>query len=570
MAFDIEGAKKAGYSPSEIADFIAQDYGDFDIGAARESGYTDDEIISHLTASSIKKPSTAEDVAKTIGSGLVKGAASVPMVLGDTLNAAVAGPQYLYEGMIGEDRKDFQPYQPFFSSEEVVDMAGIGYTPQTTAGKVADMPARIAGSLAGTKAMQDPRAIINAGKGIVDDVSKTPVKSLLSSQSSGGRDVRPTPKAAQYSPIDRTMVHQASKNAYRVVDESSTALAPTWTDRQMDVIEAAKQKPLFGGKVLTKEQKEINEALEDYLAARGEKATMSDIQGLDSTLGDKIAEAYIAGKNNKARILSNVQDDIRDNLAVNKLSLEDVTGTREGIDALKDAIPLYSLQAKMKDIDKIVKRANAMQNPATGIQTGFRNLMLNERKFNSYPLEVRKMIEKGATTGMVDDALIIVGSRLNPIIGGAASGPKGAAISYATSKIGRKIRTDSANKKAQKILDAMTEPYRESIEKYYKMDFPQKGVPQDVFTPESAVIAPKLQNAPFSGMSEKAASMPPDAAALRLKMLNKKMEAGIITPAEMAERIALTGKKFKKGGKVKSDYNPLNHSNDLYKFMALA
>lgn len=47
MAFDIEGARKAGYSDQEIADHLSGQ-GKFDASAARSAGYSDAEIISHL------------------------------------------------------------------------------------------------------------------------------------------------------------------------------------------------------------------------------------------------------------------------------------------------------------------------------------------------------------------------------------------------------------------------------------------------------------------------------------------------------------------------------------------
>lgn len=49
MPFDVEGARKSGYSDSEIADHLAQQAG-FDVGGARKSGYSDADIIGHLTA----------------------------------------------------------------------------------------------------------------------------------------------------------------------------------------------------------------------------------------------------------------------------------------------------------------------------------------------------------------------------------------------------------------------------------------------------------------------------------------------------------------------------------------
>lgn len=54
MAFDIEGARKAGYSDSEIADHLASTRG-FRIDQARNAGYNDSELIDHLSGKSAKE-----------------------------------------------------------------------------------------------------------------------------------------------------------------------------------------------------------------------------------------------------------------------------------------------------------------------------------------------------------------------------------------------------------------------------------------------------------------------------------------------------------------------------------
>ena len=48
-SFNIDGARKAGYSDAEIAPFLASQRG-FDIDAARKAGYNDGEITSFLTS----------------------------------------------------------------------------------------------------------------------------------------------------------------------------------------------------------------------------------------------------------------------------------------------------------------------------------------------------------------------------------------------------------------------------------------------------------------------------------------------------------------------------------------
>lgn len=49
MAFDVAGARQAGYSEDEIADYLAAE-SNFDAAAARQAGYSSAEILSHLTA----------------------------------------------------------------------------------------------------------------------------------------------------------------------------------------------------------------------------------------------------------------------------------------------------------------------------------------------------------------------------------------------------------------------------------------------------------------------------------------------------------------------------------------
>lgn len=56
MPFDIDGARKAGYSDAEIADHLAQS-SKFDVSGARNAGYSDAEILQHLSQPSQPKES---------------------------------------------------------------------------------------------------------------------------------------------------------------------------------------------------------------------------------------------------------------------------------------------------------------------------------------------------------------------------------------------------------------------------------------------------------------------------------------------------------------------------------
>ena len=66
MAFDVEGAKQAGYSDAEINSYLAKET-NFDLRGARRAGYRDDEILKHLisVAPSKQKEAPPPEPSKT-------------------------------------------------------------------------------------------------------------------------------------------------------------------------------------------------------------------------------------------------------------------------------------------------------------------------------------------------------------------------------------------------------------------------------------------------------------------------------------------------------------------------
>jgi hypothetical protein len=60
--FDIDGARKAGYSDAEIADYIGKQR-NFDVAAARKAGYSDADLLDHFTGA-IRATPTPEPAAR--------------------------------------------------------------------------------------------------------------------------------------------------------------------------------------------------------------------------------------------------------------------------------------------------------------------------------------------------------------------------------------------------------------------------------------------------------------------------------------------------------------------------
>lgn len=80
--FDVEGARKAGYSDAEIADHLAASR-KFDVGGARSAGYSDADIVAHLTSMPTGTPPGPSDFAERrsqVGGQFVSGLVNGPPV----------------------------------------------------------------------------------------------------------------------------------------------------------------------------------------------------------------------------------------------------------------------------------------------------------------------------------------------------------------------------------------------------------------------------------------------------------------------------------------------------------
>lgn len=79
MAFDLDGARNAGYSDDEIAEFLARER-NFDFKAAIDSGYSPRDVLDHLTAEPEPKSGVARRVGD-LGVALAEGVVRTPDII---------------------------------------------------------------------------------------------------------------------------------------------------------------------------------------------------------------------------------------------------------------------------------------------------------------------------------------------------------------------------------------------------------------------------------------------------------------------------------------------------------
>lgn len=199
IQFDLQGARKAGYTDTEIADTLAGKAG-FDTVGARNAGFKDDEIINRLMApiqSAADKG--AQQVAENTGVGetLLVGA-------GRTLDRIGKGMQQLYYGATGNEKEqaalksraesDDAAYKPLQTAHPVATAVGeslpgmavpVGAASATLLGTAGKLALSAAAPAALEYGSVEDRAKHAAGAGLGAAIGGAVVPKVLSAVGSG-------------------------------------------------------------------------------------------------------------------------------------------------------------------------------------------------------------------------------------------------------------------------------------------------------------------------------------------------------------------------------------------------
>ncbi len=325
-----------------------------------------------------------------------------------------------------------------------------------------DMASDFAAAHPEAAANMKAEAQLNAGAGTLEGINA--VRNGLGALGENAADALTSGRVSDLptGAIPAPIIKNSSQNAYKYSENVGGVLHPdTFTNDVMDMVDAARPSPLPSGK-FTVEQKSLNSALDDFSNERGLPMTLEQYENFDKALGAKESALMDGFKStNNSRIVGQLQDQIRARLQ--NLQPQDVIGGKEGFDALtQHAIPLWSTQAKMADLETLINKAQGTANPTQSTKTALNNL-INSPKFNNYPDVAQDAIKKAAERGNADDLLGILGSRLNPITSNTLAGK---AVNMATSSAFRSFRNAQQAAKVDKILSAMTDPVRDSVAKF--------------------------------------------------------------------------------------------------------
>jgi len=335
--------------------------------------------------------STLGDVAATVGSGLAKGAIAAPMVLADLGNAAAEGVQLFGRGiaenvspLLGADPQPRgEMWRPFYGSQDIAQKIGVDYQPRTTAGKIVDFPAQVAGSVMASKAITSPKIADFAGS----TQSGNPTSQAIPSQEIKG----------------------ISQAGFEQFDKMGGALKPTTYDKFVQKAELLKPRSAIGQELAGVD--EFTDAVNVLKQYKSQPMNLSVAKEVDEILSQKIAGQFKEGRMTPVgQKLGELQDTFRD--TINTATPADIIGNPEAIKVWRDAQRQWKNYLNAREVERVFERADMFDGSAKAIQTGFRQIAMNPKRLGRFDKDQQELIKKAATISETADVLRTIGSRL--------------------------------------------------------------------------------------------------------------------------------------------------------------
>jgi len=245
---------------------------------------------------------------------------------------------------------------------------------------------------------------------------------------------------------------ELANNAYKRAESKGGILKSSFTDKFINKAQQAKPQTA-AGKILSGDNvaSKVADKLQEL---KGRKLNLSEVQEIDEFLSEAIdSQVNVLGSVNKqGKKLIDIQSELRS--MVEKAPINQIAGDKQGFQALKEARELWAKSMRLRDIQRILEKAESMDNPATAIKTGFRTLANNPKKLRGYSAQEKKLIKQAAKSGLTTDALRVAGSRLIPI-GAMVSGGGLATLSSAQlgTTLSRNLATKAQQKRALRVAD---------------------------------------------------------------------------------------------------------------------
>lgn len=291
---------------------------------------------------------------------------------------------------------------------------------------------------------ENPRAARNLEAGFNVGASFIPLKGTE-------KGVKIAQKAATRTPVVTSDAIKAlASDAYKRADELGGVLKPEVTNKFIAEVEGLTPQTEIGR--LIGGDNPLTTTVKKLQLLRDKPISLAASQEVDEALGDAIDGFVEMGRLTKdGKKLLDVQNKFRN--AIERAPASAISGGKEGFEALKEGRKLWAASRKLSDVERILTRAELIDNPATAIKTGFRTIVSNPSRLRGFTKKEVSLMKKAAKTGIFPDILrMTLGSRLIPIFTTASGGGLGAtALATASSISARGAANKAAISRAQDV-----------------------------------------------------------------------------------------------------------------------
>lgn len=258
-------------------------------------------------------------------------------------------------------------------------------------------------------------------------------------------------------PVRRTSVNrlsaddikaQASK-AYKLAREKGGTIKAETTNAFLDDVSNKIMPQTEAGKILSGDSP-VTKIMDRLNNLRNRPLTLDEAQEIDEFLGDAIDGLTEMGRVTKqGKKLLEVQDSLRN--IIDNADIADIDGTKEGFEALKKGRQLWARSAKLRDVEKIITRAEMSQQPANALKSGFRTLYNNPKRMRGFSKAEKEAVRKAAESGIVSELLTGPASRLFGIGSALTGGPSGYIAGKGIEMSARGLATKNQLSRAQAL-----------------------------------------------------------------------------------------------------------------------
>lgn len=218
-----------------------------------------------------------------------------------------------------------------------------------------------------------------------------------------------TPKVTPDLPA--AAIKPQAQAAYKTAQDIGGTLSPNFRNKLVDF--AQSHAPQTEDGLIATGKSDLNEIAKAMETMRDKPMSLQAVQEFDEGLSQRIDGHFQNGRLSKeGKQLFDLQTEFRD--MIKNASANDITGGKEGFDALKQGRDLWSQYLKRSDVERLVAKAQDTDQPANALKNVMKRLV-NSPRFSSYNKTEQDALKQAAKTGALTGLLRIFGSRLTSI-----------------------------------------------------------------------------------------------------------------------------------------------------------